>query len=578
MNKKLIVFLISVFIFQFSIEKMFGQAGTLDASFGTSGISNMNFGTSCSSTKSTLLSNGKIILVGSITNATTGADAAIVKYKKDGTLDNTFGINGTVTTDFGTQTDKANNVTIQSDGKILICGRIDPNTLNPKFFISRYDSLGNLDNSFAINGKIIDSMYTFNVIKVQTDGKIIAAGSKTYNINGIFNWRTDFFVSRYNSNGSIDNSFGTNGVVILNADTSNFFTDLEIQNDGKILACGKGNNPSNPINGNHRIFRLNSNGTIDNSFGTNGRITMPSGEGYLTDINLKNNSKIICAGGGHTNGFEIYQFNMNGSIDSTFGNNGKVFTSFNALDSPGMGVNIQQDGKIILGGYADAVYAIARYSANGVLDNTFGNAGKVTTPNTGNAQSCFLQTDGKIVLAGSSNSFLMTRYWAVPDSTACNFSYGINGMVVNFSRSNPCSSFLWDFGNGNTSSINPNPVVTYATPGSYSACLQCNDGFGCLQCKTISVPGNTSSIENQNIENQNFTMYPNPTKNMLKISNLNGHNFKYEIEDMMGKLIISGATSEISTEVNLSSTTNGLYYVKLFDSNNCQIQKLVIEE
>jgi len=227
MNKKLIVFLISVFIFQFSIEKMFGQAGTLDASFGTSGISNMNFGTSCSSTKSTLLSNGKIILVGSITNATTGADAAIVKYKKDGTLDNTFGINGKVTTDFGTQTDKANNVTIQSDGKILVCGLDDdPNTLNPQFFISRYDSSGNLDNSFAINGKIIDSMYTVYVIKVQTDGKIIAAGSKLYNFNGFFNLRTDFFVSRYNSNGSIDNSFGTNGKVILNADTLNFFNDL----------------------------------------------------------------------------------------------------------------------------------------------------------------------------------------------------------------------------------------------------------------------------------------------------------------------------------------------------------------
>jgi len=179
-------------------------------------------------------------------------------------LDNTFGTGGKVTTLVGSSC-HAYATAIQPDGKILVAGNFLGSIGHAQFLVIRYNSNGTLDNTFASNGIAAVDFGVDAVaygIAIQSDGKIVVVGSEWTN-NG------DFAVARLNTDGTLDNSFGVFGRT--NTDPNGLSTDVArsvaIQTDGKIVVAGY---TTNPHNDGISVVRYNSNGSLDNSFNGNG--------------------------------------------------------------------------------------------------------------------------------------------------------------------------------------------------------------------------------------------------------------------------------------------------------------------
>ena len=172
----------------------FAQPGSLDNSFSIDGKVTTAFGTGDDSGQSVAIQlDGKIVVVGTVSNGT-DSDLAIARYSTDGTLDNSFSGDGKVSTDFGTVGADGNSVTIQSNGKIIVAGSASNGT-DSDFVLARYNTDGTPDNGFGVNGKVTTAFGTDSdsgeSVAIAPDGKIVVAGS-TY--NGI---ASDFALARY---------------------------------------------------------------------------------------------------------------------------------------------------------------------------------------------------------------------------------------------------------------------------------------------------------------------------------------------------------------------------------------------
>jgi uncharacterized delta-60 repeat protein len=189
---------------------------------------------------SAIQADGKIIVAGSI-GVPDGSDFVMVRFKADGSLDTAFGIGGEVTTDFS-PVDLAGAIAIQPDGKILNAGTIGSNS-NRDLAIACYNSDGSLDVAFGVGGKVTtdSGLNEFaTALAIQSDGKIVAAGrvSQVRTAAGVID--SDFGVVRYNPNGSLDTTFGVDGKVTTDfVGRDDGALALAIQSDGKIIAAGE---------------------------------------------------------------------------------------------------------------------------------------------------------------------------------------------------------------------------------------------------------------------------------------------------------------------------------------------------
>ncbi|MEA5604707.1 DUF4347 domain-containing protein, partial [Nostoc sp. UHCC 0252] len=291
-------------------------------------------------------------------------------------------------------TDIGRSVVIQDDGKILVAG-----VSNNNFAVVRYNSEGTLDTSFGSTGKVITDLGSTDFgysIALQADGKILVAGRRG----------SDFAVVRYDSEGNLDTSFGSAGKVITNLGTTDIAYSIALQDDGKILVAGVSNN------NNFAVVRYDSEGNLDTNFGSTGKVITDLGStdiGY--SIVIQDDGKILVAGVSNNN-FAVVRYDSEGNLDTSFGNAGKVITDLGSTDI-GYSVVIQDDGKILVAGRRSSDFAVVRYDSEGNLDTNFGNAGKVITNlgSTDVAYSVSVQADGKIIVAGSSRSnFALVRY------------------------------------------------------------------------------------------------------------------------------------------------------------------------
>ena len=255
-------------------------------------------------------------------------------------------------------------------------------------------------------------------LAIQSDGKIVAAGKSS---NGSTH---DFALVRYNTNGSLDTSFGTGGIVTTLVGISGGAYALGLQSDGKIVAAGSSSNGSNY---DFALVRYNADGSLDTSFGTGGIVTttVGSSDDYASTLGIQSDGKIVAAGysyNGSNYDFALVRYNTNGSFDTSFGTGGIVTTPVGSSDDYARTLGIQSDGKIVAAGYSSNGstydFALVRYNTNGSLDTTFGTGGIVTTPvgSSGIAYALGLQSDGKIVAAGYSSNgstydFALVRYW-----------------------------------------------------------------------------------------------------------------------------------------------------------------------
>jgi uncharacterized delta-60 repeat protein len=394
--------------------------GDLDTTFGSGGkvITDL-FGRSDGANAIALQSDGKIVVAGSTLSAQGPPDLAVARYNSDGSLDNTFGAGGKVATDFAGRSDVGSAIAIQSDGKILLAGAADLVSTQFDFALVRYNSDGSLDSTFGNGGKVTTDfnggLDQASAIGLQADGKIVLGGFATAGGN------PHMALARYNSNGSLDPTFGdlSAGKVVTSLNgIRDFANALAIQSDGKIVLGGSIVTSTDTV-GMFALTRYNANGSLDSSFGSGGIVTtqLVGGNGEDDEIfglAIQGDGRIIAAGQA-TFGldFGMARYLANGSLDNSFGINGIVTTDFNGGGDKGRSVVLQTDGKIVLGGAANLTtgstgdFGLARYNPNGSLDATFGAGGKVVTDFSGNvdtARGIALQSDNKIVAAGSTAS------------------------------------------------------------------------------------------------------------------------------------------------------------------------------
>jgi uncharacterized delta-60 repeat protein len=383
--------------------------GTLDTSFGLGGYFSFSFRGWEEAYEVAVDSKNRIVTLGQ-----DGSNSIVSRNNYDGKEDISFDINGRLVAPGCNIENGAGAQAIQDDNKIIIGGSYDSSYFNNSFRLFRlirYLENGNLDESFGNAGRVGTWFYyndMVNSIALQPDGKIIAAGQTTTPSTNIH----AFALARYKTDGSLDNSFGSDGKVITDVGGYNGANSVKIQQDGKIIAAGTADN-------NFAIVRYNANGSLDLSFDSDGIVKTDFGDGYesASCIALQADGKIVVAGV-HSNQFAISRYNDNGSLDNSFGDSGKVLS---AIESSGgvQSIGIQKDGEIIVVGVGSAINNLApdiisiRYNINGSIDSTFGESGVLITDFGGNGYkvSAAIQNESKLVIAGTSDGyFAIARY------------------------------------------------------------------------------------------------------------------------------------------------------------------------
>ncbi len=489
-----------------------------------------------------------------------------VSFSQPGSLDNTFGTGGKVITSLGNFGDKGNSVAIQSDEKIVLGGYSQSSFTASDFALLRCNTDGTLDTTFGIGGKVITTIENRsegNSVVIQADDKILLGGSSYWFIN----------LARYNIDGNLDTTFGDGGIVITDVDGyySEKCKSMAIQSDGKILLGGYGQHNAND-NPYLILLRYNTDGTLNTTFGTGGIVIGREGRGY--SINIQNNGKILL-GGSSVNNFALVRYNANGTLDSTFGIGGEVI---NPVDSSGEAntLGIQSNGKIVLGGYTfnsgiNSGFALVQYNTDGTLDNSFGVGGIVKTyigSSSCVGNSLNFQDDGKILLAGNAintsnySDFALVRYDSI--GTLDN-SFGIGGMVTTPIGSNYSSVF-------SLSIQADNKIVLggYAYTGSKTDMTM-------VRYNADSVTGINETVRDQN----GIRIYPNPFNSSAIIEfKAPLHTAEINIYNVFGQVVkkisnISGREILISRNI----LPGGMYFLQLAEGSKITaIHKFVIND
>jgi uncharacterized delta-60 repeat protein len=354
--------------------------GALDPTFSGDGKQTTDFGFGSSRATATVLQpDGKIVAAGG-----TYDDFALARYDPNGTLDPTFSGDGQQTADFSADAfdkDEIADMALQADGKIVVVGVADgfSGTSSTDFALARYNPNGTLDTSFSGDGKQttdFGGLEGATGLALQANGKIVVVGGDD--------------LARYNPNGSLDTSFSGDGKQAV-AFSAN---GVALQPNGRIVVVGD-----------LALARYNPDGSLDTSFSGDGRQTI----GFrATGVALQGDGKIVVVGGPEdfTNDFELARYNPDGTLDTSFSDDGRQTTDFLGSDGA-YGVALQGDGRIVVAGVAGAGnftgdFALARYDPDGALDTSFSGDGKQTTDFAGadGARGVVLQGDGKIVAVG----------------------------------------------------------------------------------------------------------------------------------------------------------------------------------
>jgi uncharacterized delta-60 repeat protein len=341
---------------------------------------------------------------------------------------------GTVTTDLGFN-DLAYSLIVQPDGKILVAGETY-NGSSWDFALLRYNADGSLDTTFDSDGIVTTDLNDDHgySVTVQPDGKILVAGFTITN-------GSDFVILRYNVDGSLDESFGTSGIVVTDVVLNDAGYSLAVQPDGKILLAGVAHNG---FGADFALLRYNVDGTLDSNFGDNGVVTTDLGDDHGYSVTVQPDGKILVAGetwNGSDYDLALVRYNIDGSLDTTFDGDGKVTLDL-GFSEFGQSVTVQPDGNILVAGYitngSDYDLAVVRYNQYGSLDTSFGSNGVVTTDLGFNELGYSVTvSDGKILVAGfattttdrhADTNFMLVRYNI--ENGSLDTSFGNNGIVI----------------------------------------------------------------------------------------------------------------------------------------------------
>jgi uncharacterized delta-60 repeat protein len=495
-------------------DRCLPSAGVLDPTFGSGGTVTTSFGGDKSfpadAEALVIQPDGKSV-AGGFNESSSGGIFDLARYNADGSLDSTFGNKGEVQTKFTGSSASANALALQADGKILLAGND-----NSTFEIDRYNADGSLDTTFGNKGMVstpfAQGAAEVRSLALETVGgvtKIVAAGDVVTSSSSAF------ALARYNLSGSLDTSFGSSGLVVTNIggrDANQMGLAGAVQGDAKIVLAGEKVQSSGQLE--FSLARYNTDGSLDTTFGSGGLVFTSIGKNAAAwAVALQGDGKIVAAGWGTTSATDSYhhfalaRYNSDGSLDTSFGSAGVEVT-------PPIGTNGDQinglaiqpaNGAIIAVG--SAVFpnlqasALARYNPDGSLDATFGSGGIVAPTFGGGDTAVALQSDGKIVVSTlNSGKFGLARYLpsepqigsftASPDPvtsgssttlTASNITDGNAGATITqvaFYLSVNGTNTLLGYGTQTSPSVWTFNYTVNLAPGTYTLLAQAEDSYG----------------------------------------------------------------------------------------------------
>ena len=414
-----------IIIFFFPYFQLLAQSGAdIDIDFGENGFTLVDINREDRGLDIAIQTDGKILQSG-MSKPDGEWLITTVRYTTSGNLDSSWGGDGIVTTDIGENYDVSRSVLLQDDGKVVVVGGSSRNSSgieDVNFLAIRYNTDGGLDETFGDNGiasfNIQGSSELVESGVIGKNGNIYIAGQANNTENNY-----DVAILSINSEGTLLTDFGQEGVAIADIDGNrDAVYDVITQTDGKIIAVGStqlGNASGfNAL----AIFRFNQNGTLDNQFANGGSlvIDMVGSSGDVgRAVKVQRDGKILVTGGSNGRIIFVIRLNQDGSLDSSFGDEGISFISVEEEMVEAYDLEIQSDGKIIVVGQhwdQKSNLVVARLLRNGSLDSKFGGNGIVIFSLSDyyeSAQSVAVQEDGRIVIGGwatkSWEDFLVLR-------------------------------------------------------------------------------------------------------------------------------------------------------------------------
>ncbi|MBK7382164.1 MAG: T9SS type A sorting domain-containing protein [Flavobacteriales bacterium] len=391
------------------------QSGELDLTFSGDGIATIHFPPAGSDLGVCIAvqPDGRIVVGGSTQQQTGvgGIAMALVRLMPDGSLDNSFGTGGRVTTTLGsgsTIDDKILGIAVQADGKIIAVGQTFVNGGGYQAAILRYNSNGTLDNTFSGDGIRVDDIGTgsddgFFDVAVQSNGSIAVVGTALNTVG------YDAVVARYLTDGVPDNSFSGDGFEILDiGGVENRASGLALQVDGRMVISGEAGDTFG--NSEFMLVRFTSGGALDATFGTGGVVVsaLTTNADWAYDVAVQADGKIIASGIVATAAFlgdvGIARYNSDGSLDNSFSGDGWT-NVVNGAYSIARSVVVLPDGRIAGGGIAGDALGVVMLLPNGSPDTNFSGDGMVDSQqgNSTYGNAVAIQPDGKLLLVGSSN-------------------------------------------------------------------------------------------------------------------------------------------------------------------------------
>lgn len=345
--------------------------GSLDPAFGNGGIAQTDFAGGYDAATAVAIQNGKILALGQ-TGVGFSADFGLVRYKPNGSLDGSFGNGGKVTTDFGAvlpSDDAAGALAVEHGGKILAAGGVFTNG-SAGFAVARYRRDGSLDPSFGTGGKVIVDFGpglhpSAPGLVILSDGRIVVGGSSNFGATSLYS----FTLVMLRSDGALDQSFGNSGIVTTSFGPGPLapealLGDIALQK-GNIVAGGSAITAAGTTE--FALARYDLSGNLDPSFGAGGKVLTGFGGTQAQIQGLELDGPLLVAAGYATTGIgtdlALARYQPNGSLDTTFGLGGEVLTDFGGSD---LGNGLTLDGAgIVVAGQTDAGgsydFALARY-------------------------------------------------------------------------------------------------------------------------------------------------------------------------------------------------------------------------
>jgi uncharacterized delta-60 repeat protein len=339
-----------------------------------------------------------------------------------------------VTTDFGSGDDRAYGVVVDSDDRIVVAGRAY-NSSDKDFAVARYTSAGVLDTSFGGGDGIVTTDFGSGDaddvawgLVVDSAGRVVVVGYAGYgDPNGS---DQQFALARYTPAGVLDASFGADGIARTTIGGDDRGYGVALDSEGRIIVAGSSDNGSDD---DFTVVRYTADGALDTSFSGDGIVTTDfgSGDDRAYGVVVDSDDRIVVAGrawNGSDNDFAVARYMADGELDSTFGIDGYLTTTFLPASGDGndraYGIAVDSAGRIVVGGYSDDHFSVARYTTAGVLDTSFSGDGKqrtgFETSDGGRAYGVAIDLGRRIVVVGNdTDDFAVARYLGVSAPAGC---------------------------------------------------------------------------------------------------------------------------------------------------------------